>query len=75
VRGATVQSHQIEVDGTSTAISHIWIDPTNMTNDPDDYILYTYTPLTPNTTYRVQIAATRGTTPLMFDWKFTTGAK
>jgi uncharacterized protein YkwD len=75
LRGGTVQSHQITVDGMTAALPHVWIDGTNSTNSPDDYILYTNTPLTPNTTYHVQIAATQGSSQLTFDWKFTTGAR
>jgi hypothetical protein len=73
LRGGTVQSHQISVDGTTTPIGHVWIDLTP-NNGGDGFILYTDAPLTPNTTYRVQIAAMQRTTPLTFDWKFTTGA-
>jgi hypothetical protein len=75
IRGATVQSHQISVDGSSMPLAHVWIDATTPNNGRDDFFLYTNTPLMPNTTYRVQIAATQGTTPLTFDWKFTTGIK
>ena len=66
---------QIAVDGSTTPLAHIWIDSTNTTNSADDFILYTNTPLTANTTYHVQIAAMQGTTALTFDWKFTTGAR
>jgi hypothetical protein len=75
LQNGVVQSHQITVDGTATPIAHVWIDPTNPTNFPYDYILYTSTPLSTNTTYRVQITATQGATSLSFDWKFTTGAR
>jgi hypothetical protein len=75
LRGGAVQSHQITVDGMTTALAHVWIDGTNSTNSRDDYILYTNTPLTANTTYHVQIAATQGSKQLSFDWKFTTGAR
>ena len=75
LRNGTVQSHQITLDGTTAPIAHIWIDGTNSTNSKDDYILYTNTPLSTNTTYHVQIAATQGASSLAFDWKFTTGAR
>ncbi|MDP8999950.1 MAG: hypothetical protein M3O46_07555 [Myxococcota bacterium] len=75
LQGGVVQSHQITVDGTTTPIAHVWIDGTNPTNAPDDYFIYTYTPLKTNTTYHVQIAATQSGMSLSFDWKFTTGAK
>ncbi|HZU83012.1 MAG TPA: hypothetical protein VE987_08860 [Polyangiaceae bacterium] len=75
LQNGAVQSHTITVDGTTTPIAHVWIDPTNTTNFPYDYILYANTPLATNTTYHVQIAATQGSTALTFDWKFTTGAK
>jgi uncharacterized protein YkwD len=74
VKGATIQSHEIMIDGTTTPIDHVWIDATTPDRvTPYEYFLYTNTPLLPNTTYRVRIAATRGTTPLSFDWRFTTG--
>ncbi|MDP9151937.1 MAG: CAP domain-containing protein [Myxococcota bacterium] len=75
LRGGTVQSHQITIDGTSAPIAHTWIDQTNPTNGRDQYILYADRPLMTNTSYHVVIAATRGTMPLTFDWKFTTGAR
>ncbi|MDP9037266.1 MAG: hypothetical protein M3O50_20905 [Myxococcota bacterium] len=75
LRGGTVQSHQITIDGTTAPISHTWIDQTNPTNGPDQFILYSDKPLMANTPYHVAIAAMRGTMPLTFDWKFTTGAR
>jgi hypothetical protein len=75
LRGGAVQSHRIAVDGTTTPIDHVWIDSTSPNNGPDDYLLYTNTPLLRNTKYRVQIAATQGSNLLSFDWTFTTGVK
>ena len=61
-------------DGTTAPISHTWID-----HQPDEWSRPIHSlsdkPLMANTTYHVAIAAMRGTTPLTFDWKFTTGAR
>jgi hypothetical protein len=65
-RGITVSSHVITVNGSSTELAHVWTTTTNA------YVMYTNTPLTAATTYHVTIQATRGTTPLTFDWTFTT---
>jgi hypothetical protein len=57
------------LDGTTDDIPHVW-EP-----DGDAWVLYTYTPLTANTTYHVVIQTTRSSAPLDFDWKFTTGTR
>ncbi len=75
LRGGTVQTHTIAVDGSATPLAHVWIDQTNATNGPDQFILYANMPLARSTTYHVQIGAMRGTMALTFDWKFTTGAR
>lgn len=69
-RTVTIVSHTITVDGTTADIPHVWLQDGN-----DAWVLYTYTPLTANTTYHVVIQTTRNSAALDFDWKFTTGTR
>ncbi len=75
LRGATIQDHRIDVAGMDAPIDHVWIDETNQQNGKDQYFLYTNTPLSANTQYRVRINAMRAGAPLSFDWTFTTGTR
>jgi hypothetical protein len=69
-----VTSHAIFVDGTEEELAHLWLAENDSTLPDYAKVLYTEAPLTANTTYRVVIEATRAGDPLVFDWKFTTGA-
>ena len=42
---------------------------------PVAYVMYTDSPFSAATKYRVRIDATQGSTALSFDWTFTTGAR
>jgi hypothetical protein len=72
-QGITVSAHQIVVDGTTTPLSHIWLDG-DSTLGSSARVLYTEAPLTANTTYRVTIDGTTATGSVHFEWTFTTGA-
>jgi hypothetical protein len=72
-QGITVASHQIVVDGTTTALPHIWLDG-DSTIGSTAKVLYTEAPLTANTTYRVTIDGTTSSGSVSFNWTFTTGA-
>ena len=72
-QGITVSAHQIVVDGTTTPLSHIWLDG-DSTLGSSAKVLYTEAPLTANTTYRVTIDGTTATGSVHFEWTFTTGA-
>jgi len=72
-QGITVSSHQIVVDGSTTALAHQWLDG-DSTLGSTAKVLYTDAPLTANTTYRVTITGTTSSGSVSFDWKFTTGA-
>ncbi len=73
-KSITVSSHSIVVDGTTEELMHQWLDSDDPTLPDYAKVLYTDAPLTANTTYRVAIEATRDTSPLHFEWTFTTGA-
>jgi hypothetical protein len=75
-QGITVSSHQIVVDGTTTPLTHIWLDENNDTNlrSANAKVLYTEAPLVANTTYRVTIDGTTSAGSKHFEWTFTTGA-
>ena len=72
-QGITVASHQIVVDGTTTPLAHQWLDG-DSTLGSTAKVLYTDSPLTANTTYRVTITGTTSAGSVTFDWRFTTGA-
>jgi len=72
-QGITVGTHQIVVDGTTTPLSHMWLDG-DSTLGSSAKVLYTEAPLTANTTYRVTITGTTTAGSVNFDWTFTTGA-
>jgi hypothetical protein len=70
-----VDEHRIEVDGSNTPLDHEFLSP----DDPraagllvDEFMLYTFQPLSPRTRYRVLIAGTRAGTRTRFEWTFTT---
>ena len=66
VKGYTVTSHDVFVNGTCDALPHQWLP------DKEQYILYPDKPFAKNTEYRVVIAGTKAGKPLSFDWSFTT---
>jgi hypothetical protein len=72
-QGITVTAHQIVVDGTTTALPHIWLDG-DSTLGSSAKVLYTESPLSANTTYRVTVDGSNASGSLHFDWVFTTGA-
>jgi uncharacterized protein YkwD len=72
--GISVLSHTIAIDGTTAAIDHVWVGPGTPNRRDAEYHLYPYKPLQANTTYRVQIEAVSGSTPLSLDWTFATAA-
>jgi hypothetical protein len=72
-QGITVTTHQIVVDGTTTPLTHIWLDK-DSTLGSSAKVLYTEAPLTANTTYRVTIDGSTSSSSVHFDWAFTTGA-
>jgi len=72
-QGITVSAHQIVVDGTTTPLSHQWLDG-DSTLGSTAKVLYTDAPLTANTTYHVTITGTTSSGSVSFDWTFTTGA-
>ena len=69
----TVTTHTIVVDGTTTELSHQWLDG-DSTLGSSAKVLYTDAPLTANTAYRVTIDGTISSAPAHFEWTFTTGA-
>jgi hypothetical protein len=72
-QGITVSSHQIMVDGTTTPLSHQWLDG-DATLGSSAKVLYTDAPLSANTTYRVIIDGTAASASVHFEWTFITGA-
>jgi hypothetical protein len=75
LKGGSITSHELFVDGTSTPIPHVFIAPGDaaaMGLLQNDYVLYANKPLTAQTTYRVKITGTNGAGPVMLDWTFTT---
>ncbi len=72
-QGITATSHQIVVDGTTTPLSHTWLDG-DATLGSTAKVMYTDAPLTANTTYHVTITGTTSSGNVRFDWTFTTGA-
>jgi hypothetical protein len=72
-QGLTVSAHQIVVDGTTTPLSHQWLDG-DSTLGSTAKVLYTDAPLLANTTYRVTIDGKTTSATVHFEWTFTTGA-
>jgi hypothetical protein len=62
----TITSHLLTVNGSTTPIAHQWIAGANA------YHMYSNTPLTPATTYRVQITGSNGAGAVKRDWTFST---
>jgi hypothetical protein len=74
MRNAAITSHVLTVDGSTTPISHVWVDPAGDPNHflSKEYVLYANAPLAAATRYRVQISATVSGTEVDLDWVFTT---
>jgi hypothetical protein len=72
-RNLTVTTHTIVVDGTTTQLAHQWLG-NDSTLGPSAKVLYTDSPLSANTTYRVTIDGTISSAAAHFEWTFTTGA-
>jgi uncharacterized protein YkwD len=70
-----ITEHSIKVDGSDESIDHIWLPPGDARAYNllvDEFMMYTFKPLTPGTRYRVRIAGTQNGAPAVFDWTFTT---
>jgi hypothetical protein len=75
LRGGSVSTHVLTVDGDSTPIAHQFIAsgaPAANGLLPDEYVLYANTPLTSGTTYRVTVTGTNSGGAVALDFKFTT---
>ena len=73
--GLRVHDHRITVEGTDTPLDHEFLSPEDPRSEGllvDEFMLYTWHPLTAQTRYRVSIAGTREGAPAQFEWTFTT---
>ncbi len=73
--GLQVTQHDIRVDGSATPLPHTFIPPEHPAAAGlliHEFMLYTHTPLAPQTRHRVHITGTREGHPHTFEWTFTT---
>jgi hypothetical protein len=79
--GLAVTEHELFLNGDSTPIEHVWLDPMSPAL-PDEQkrmlrnvvFMYGNTPFLPNTSYRVKMSGSYAGGMLAKEWTFTTGA-